>query len=427
MLADIARVALTIGRDLFPDTPFTDTDTDFLAIGTAGVSVLDVSPRERVAYLRTVWTHIENALRRIEATPDTVLQPERRSVPLEKSRRATPKYIAFALTRAVPNRGGTRHVLEQGFTLSPDTPANRLIKGMLVTLLRDMTAAAELAAVVGACSVEGDALWLRDRLRRTLRRAPWRTLPLPAGTQLPALPQSVRQSGPYRLLYDTFRHYRQGFSFDWKNPVFRLPAREMWLLYEYWCLFQTAKALRDIGFRTIAADDFFLSRAGLTFTLIRGRASSLTFLHPTGQRVKVTYNRNFPPPAELRRDGWYSRSHTMRPDIVLETANRLLVLDAKFKTYAETRTVEEEENLPLTADINQCHAYRDGILHRGHPGVFAAWLLYPGRVTGGNRAIVAYCTGDISGLSEVGAILLRPDREAPELRDLLSHFLQTLS
>ena len=107
----------------------------------------------------------------------------------------------------------------------------------------------------------------------------------------------------------------------------------------------------------------------------------------------------------------------MRPDILLECGGRLLVLDAKFKTYAENSIGEDEDNLPLTADINQCHAYRDGILRRGIPCVQAAWLLYPGRVAGGNRATIGYAG------PEVGAILLRPQINRP-LANFIMAFLQ---
>ncbi|MDX1935392.1 MAG: DUF2357 domain-containing protein [Capsulimonadales bacterium] len=420
MLAEIGCVALAIGRDLFPDVSVTDPDLERIAAGEGPEGPSTPCPRERVAYLSSVRTRLENALRRIEREPETRLRPEERITPLERARRATPKERMTALTRSVGK--GPPRVREWASAPTVNTPANVLIKSILVLLLRDGNAAAALAAVVGARSVEREALLLRDLLKRTLRREPWRDLPIVTGAVLPALPLSVRRNGPYRLVYDLFRRYRQGFAFDWTTPLFALPPREMWLLYEYWCLFRTADAVRRLGFRAREASDFMMSRSGLTFTLVRGRASALTFVRD-GQRLTLTYGREFPPASAKRRDAWRSRSHAMRPDIVLEMGGRLLVLDAKYKAYAETFSTEDPDNLPLTADINQCHAYRDGILHGDRPAVVAAWLLYPGHAERNNRAVISYGDGE---RSEVGAIRLRDVRDTAHLVSLMAVFLSTV-
>lgn len=425
MLVDIACVALAIGRDLYPDASLTDGDIEALDIGAATVENRDVCPRERLAYLSTVWTRVESALRRIEAAPDMSLQPTTRLVSVEKARRATPKDLLFALVRPLPQQSGVRRVAEHMSLPTLDTPANRLIKTILTVFLCDLKETAALASIVGNYGVEREALRLRQRARLALRREPWRTLSILPGNTLPPLPQSVRQNGAYRLLYDIYRRYRQGFSFHWQNALFSLPSRDTWLLYEYWCLFQVANCLRASGFRTSGAEHFALSRSGLTFTLVRGRASTLTFVNGEGRRVALTYNREFPQRNGVHRDGWYSRSHTMRPDIVLETQGQILVLDAKCKTYAEISTFGEEDTVPLTADINQCHAYRDGILHNGQPRVTKAWLLYPGRANGNSAPIISYESEALGLHSEVGAVLLRPNKMATLLPELLVAFLQS--
>ena len=276
MLADIARTALAIGRDLFPGAMLGDADAARLLIGGADTPS-DISPRERVAYVVAVWPQLSNALHRIELSPDTLLRPETRLVPIERAVRASPKDLMTALVRGTPRQDAPRRVPERTSAPTTDTPANRLIKMLLALLLRDMTAAAELAAVVNAAEVERDALRLRERLRQVLRRDLWRTLPLPERSGLSPLPQSVWHNGAYRLIYDAFRRYRQGFAFDWRNPIFHLTSREMWLLYEYWCVFQVANALQTLGYQAVGADGFLISRSGLTFTLVRGTRFSACF------------------------------------------------------------------------------------------------------------------------------------------------------
>jgi hypothetical protein len=301
-----------------------------------------------------------------------------------------------------------------------------MVKAILVRFSRDLATIADLATVAGVPFVAAEAHRLRHRLRGHLRRHPWRTLPL-APTVLP-LPASVRTHGAYRLIHDAYRRYRRGFAFDWSNPLFTLPARETWLLYEYWCLFQVTSALRALGFRAAESDAFTVSRAGLTFTLVKGRSSRITFRDGKRRTVALTYNHYFPRSATPA--GWRSRSHAMRPDIALEADGRLLLFDAKFRAYAEVDiqrcdTGGPAANLPLVDDINQMHAYRDGIFRGSTRAVQGAWLLYAGRRGGPNHPVIAYPEATPSqpfGDSAVGALLLRPDQES-HLPELIDRFL----
>jgi predicted component of viral defense system (DUF524 family) len=439
MLSDIAIVALAIGRDLYPQQEFHDLD-----IGEAQGPVEGPCPRERLGFLAAMWPRIAGALRRIEAEPPGGLISATRSVPIERARRIAPKDLLHALRSgefapAPPessplaarlNGRLPRRVAERIALPTVDTPPNRMVKAILARFSRDLKDIADLADVVGASDVMAEALQLRHSVRRTLRRSPWQNLRIDTAAPIPPLPLAVRTHGAYRLIHDTYRRYRQGFVFDWSNPLFSLPARETWLLYEFWCLFRIAAALREAGFRTVSAEDFALSRAGLTFSLVRGRASRLTFQDRAGRTATLTYNREFR--AKPDRDGWRSRSHRMRPDMTLESAGRLLLLDAKYKSYTEhlmeTGELDDEPaNLPLVMDINQMHAYRDGI-RRGDTGdVSAAWVLYSGSPGSPNRAVIAYPEPTPEtpfGSADIGALLLRPLIE-DRLTSLVRSFLKT--
>ena len=462
MLREIATVALTIGRDLYPENDLTDLD-----IGVSPDSTADVCPRERLAFIASVWPRLASALERIEAEPPPALQQGTRLVPLERARRIAPKDLLAALRRA-PVRVAERIALPHY-----DTPANRLVKTVLANFARDLGVIFDLATVSALPEIAGEAFRLRRAIRSALRRSPWQTLPLSSSTANVSAWAGLRSHGPYRLFWDAGRRYRQGFAFDWSNPLFTLPARETWLLYEYWCLFQVADALRGLGFRTVGSDSFALSRSGLTFRLAWGRASRLTFASPKNRRIHLYYTREFVPPRETPSPNTlYAATHALRPDITLETDDgRLLVLDAKYKGYAGQASGigdrasgeegREPENLPLTNDINQLHAYRDGIRggyrvsgighQEGQMGkmksassdarspmpdtwppnpesrtpVRAGWLLYVGRLAGGNSPIISYprSTPDAPfGRGEVGALLLRPG-VASSLPPLLSAFL----
>ncbi len=427
LLAGIARVALAVGRDLTRDRDVSDLD-----IGVANDATRDICPRERLAFLEAAWPRVASALRQIEAAPFVRLEAQTRLAPIERARRITPCAVLEAVRMGdfVPAASSVsplavrlhgrlpRRIREQTLTPNGDTPPNRAVKTILVQWARDLQTIADLAHVVGDANAARRAEALRARVRARLRGDLWRNLaPLPTVTPLAP---SLRTSGPYRLLHDTYRRYRRGFVFDWNNPVFSLPAKETWRLYEYWCFFAVADVLRSLGFRVSGADDFVVSRGGLQWALASGRASRLVFSGAGGKRVTLTYNRPFERAdgeagrngSPKRGDAFYSRSHALRPDITLQITGKvnglpaLWVFDAKFKTYAE--------NGWETDDIRQMHSYRDAIRQTGQDDavVRGAWLLYAGRATSVNRAVIAFPQVTPArpwGNGDVGALCLRPD------------------
>jgi hypothetical protein len=111
---------------------------------------------------------------------------------------------------------------------------------------------------------------------------------------------------------------------------------------------------------------------------------------------------------------------------------RLLLFDAKFKTYAEPSSGEKDEaswhfrDGALLPDIQQMHTYRDAIVRGEHENVVSqSWLLYAGRLNVANPEMFAYpqITDEKPfGIGKVGAILLRPGLEPKSLREFLRWF-----
>lgn len=442
MLTQIASVALVVGRDLFPEAELADVDV------RDEDGVADVCPRERLAFLQAVWPRVQSALAAIEAAPVGELRPDTRDVPLERARRVAPADLLRAI-RTNAARGNLapapptsvlgsrlrgylpRRVREKTVFLTYDTSVNRSIKAILRTFTRDLADIADLATVGNVPEVAREAHRLRVRVRTALCREPWHNL-VPAPV-VGVLPLSLRTQGAYRVLFETWRRYRRGFGMDWSNPLFSLPARETWILYEYWCLFSLVHTLRELGYRakTESGFGFAINRSGLTFTLVRGRGATLRLSGPNGTAT-VAYNRNFAR-QKAGKGGWYSRSHAMRPDITVEFGNHMLVFDAKYKPYTQTEVNlaegsnadEEPANLPFVQDLNQMHAYRDGIRGEEAHRVQAAWLLYVGQ-NGPNMPVVAYPQASPEmpfGNGEVGAVLLRPGRSQAVLGALLRSLL----
>ncbi len=419
MLTDIARISLTIGRELYPEIALNDLD-----IGT-GESVGAPCPRERLEFLRAWWPKFAPALRMLEGSPRTGLRWETRMTFSERARRVSSSDLMQAIRKE--SIFPPRRLRERFATPDADTPDNRFIKMALATFSRDLTDIAALAEICGNPEIAGRALQLRHHFRAALRRDPWRGVTLVPNASLPSA--SIR-SGPHRIFHDALRHYRRGFAFNWRSPIFTLPPRETWRIYEIWCLFQTADALRHRDYRTTSADCFAVTPTGLTITLKTGQGATLTFVRSGGQgipvrRMKLTYRRNFGASGE---SGWRSSSHVMEPDITLERDHRLLILDAKWKAYGSyfplTPLLADEapRNASLTDDLNQMHAYRDGIRNGETQAVAAAWLLYPGRSRTPDEGIIAFPQSTPEtpfGGGQIGALQLRPGNGMERLCDLV--------
>jgi hypothetical protein len=96
MLADIAAVALAVGRDLRSDGGLSDLDIGDPEGG--GPAPADPCPRERLAFLEALWPRLSGALRRIEAAPPAALAHETAVVPAGRARcPPTPAALMAAL------------------------------------------------------------------------------------------------------------------------------------------------------------------------------------------------------------------------------------------------------------------------------------------------------------------------------------------
>ncbi len=403
MLTDIASVALSAAGALWPETAWEDLDvsTDPARASSA--------PAERLGWLARLLPELTEAIAQIVRDPLTRLEPAARPIaPPARARRVTPSAWAGAVQRG----HAARWVNETTTRLTPDTPANRAVHGFLRALLADCSALAKAADTSGEGEWRKQAQTLAARLRALLSHPFWYDV---SASPLPFSFAAGTSRAPYARLVQWMRQYQQGFAFDWNSPLFQLPARQTWQIYEAWCALQTLSALQGLDYLPAPSASGTLSpllskQAGrVSVRLARGTESGLLLRGPHGERMRLWINPIF-------EAGRRSRSRALSPDMALEDAEgRLWLLDAKLKGYGEPG----EE----AADINQMHAYRDAILGRdGTPCIQRAWCLYAGALGGGGRKQIAY--GPAEG-SVVGGLRLRPGQ--PEgfasLRTLLARWL----
>ncbi len=388
MLDHIARVSLAAGTRLFPGQPWQDLDV------SAGSVAARKSPVERLAFIERALPVLEWAAAQIGRDPlaDVVTQ-SRPVAPALRARRVT----TGALLQAVRRGPDLRSLEETVSVASRDTPENRAVKSFLRVLERDSTAIVRIAEAEEEAEAAGRAERCASRLRGILATPWWAEVGADGAAWL--RPPTRRAAGrpEYTMVSREMARCRAGFMFDWGHPWLTVPPRESWRLYETWCLFIVLDALRAGGWEPVAGaggdtPDLFTVREGrLTFTPMTGRAGRVGLRSASGRRLSMVYNQTF-------AEGRHSLSHTMQPDITLASGDRLWILDAKFKPYA----LPGEEG----DDINQMHAYRDGIIGEGgQRAVARAWCLYAGQADAPNRSQLTYGRSEEAA---VGALCLRP-------------------
>ncbi|MBC8140582.1 MAG: hypothetical protein H7Y38_03990 [Armatimonadetes bacterium] len=418
MRQTLARVGLAVARDLGHDSHDAD-------IGAAN-PVSAACPVERLAFLQSVAGRVLAAARRIGSEPPAALSFVERPVAMGRAR-----HVGAGALRALVRTPNASKVHETVAVPTQDTPANRAAKTILAIFSRDAATIAALAQNAQLPAALATAERLRRAFGQTLRREPWRGLPLLP--RVPPLTPTLRNAGAHVLLRDIYRRYRAGFAWGWTHPLFRLPERETWQVYEYFAFFVVVETLRGLGFRASEADAVRVSEAGVSLNLATGTASTIVLRRGATiacekQTVRATYARRFDTAPDAH--GYRSAAQSLVPDVVLESEGRLLILDAKFKTYTDPLGNYVS---PLD-DLRQLHSYRDAIRLGDTRPVWGAWAMYAGRtspagrVSGANRAVIAFPDSRPDapfGSGEIGAILLRPNTEHGTLAALIEAFLRS--
>jgi hypothetical protein len=443
LLEEIGRVALAIGRALYPR----QLANEFGEVGAEAASDAGhLSPRERLAFLEGHARVVETALTLIARQPRAAVQAVEKSVSLDLARRPTPPAVMRSL------RTGNLRPAPQGHALQPwasdlkgllpdrivdgarvesfDTRENRWVAATLAAWRADLWQIARLADWQEEPDLQARALGLYARYGRLLDETFLENLPTGAAVR-PT--QALLHDARYRALHDIERQYRRRLGFAWSLPPLRLPARDAWLLYEMWCFFRVAEALRSAGWEAVAGDAVRLTTRGLGLSMVKGQASRI-LLRKERQELSLYYNRAFPSAAVGSAQA-HSRTYTLIPDISLELGGRFLLLDPKYRSYSD-RGAEQEDvakiqvtdyeavrtNQALLADVLKMHAYRDAIHAGDRQVVDAAWCLFPGTANSGTQ-IIAYphsTPEEPFGRAAVGAIRLRPGEDNSALVRLIA-------
>lgn len=275
--------------------------------------------------------------------------------------------------RPLRSRGGEVHyraVREAVPYVDADLPENRLLRHVLAILRGRLKRLVERRTDprppwVEACRrmlsrVEG---WLRSPLFQSLSSS---LPPDGTGTMLDA--RYLQVLGVHR---DLFR----GLG-DLRGRPFEVSLRDTPELYEYWVYLKLVEVFISLSFTPLETlPSLSVSEDALQVALGRGLDFTVRLASPEGVRAALFYNRTY------TTRGRASLTHDMRPDVVCEVeagdGKRTWVFDAKYR-----RAWDGERWGPTQEDIDQMHAYRDGIGRLDEGGRFerlmeGACVLFP--------------------------------------------------
>lgn len=408
------------------------------------------SPFLRLKRLEQFAAQAETLLPAVARQPHSALTAEFRTLPAERARgdAATMHQVMrspAAMSALLSPAPRTVNVRERHAALTHDTPPNRLLAGIAQRMENDANALALLAAFCEDEAAEVQARRLAQ-IAQEWRRLPFcrDTAPMPmeqVETLLPVCQSSAPL--PYKILFGHWAEYTGTAEFDWSGVAsLTLSSRALWQIYEIWCFGQIAQALEQMGATRLEGERIRITAEGLHLVAATGRASCLRFAWGKGKRANSTLRLYYQPlfisanrrvnAPEFEPDAladsmsdYQSRSHAMQPDYALQGRGKLIVLDAKMRTYSAPRSEQD--------DINKMHAYRDGIIRKGSAGrtsaVTAAWSVFAGipNADFSLQAVRAYpnpTETEPFGSGEIGAIQLRP--LAPRCLPLLTRLLETL-
>ena len=281
----------------------------------------------------------------------------------------------------IAGRFAPLHATERNHRDDYDTPENRVVKDLLLTVQR-------MVHRLISCLGSKVSAYVENRLREmgseTDRMAddPW----LEDVGELDRIPfeSTVLQSrAGYSDLFGIYQVIGLGVVFrqDDMEGLLKGQSSRVYQVYEYWCYIRLYRCLCSMS---EDRPPFPISKEGSRWTMTIRRDMKVVFRIPVGgttAEASLHYNKGF----SQRDKGYRSYSVDLRPDFTLivkmdSDPDRVFMinLDAKYKAKPTAQCDIDDEDEWTGADfwefdICKMHTYRDALLHS-----FGSYVLYPG-------------------------------------------------
>ncbi len=173
------------------------------------------------------------------------------------------------------------------------------------------------------------------------------------------------------------------FALSVNSDIFKVPMKDISILYEYWCFIKLVSILKKQGYTLLGNDVITVDRSGVRVDILKGSTTEVCFINPkSNEKLSLVY------------DPTLSNMPTVNqsPDIVLILEKGIsgikykYVFDTKYRLEAFPHDYYPDANVgPRLDDINTMHRYRDAIVYDSKDKssfvfkkeMFGAYLLFP--------------------------------------------------
>ena len=301
-----------------------------------------------------------------------------------------------------------------------DTPENRLVKDLLITL-------SDMLGKISACDeIEGYIRYsVREKKERIqLMLSEWWLKDVGRLQYIPFNSNVLNSRYGYA---DIFRMYLMlGLNLEFKidDAKFLLEGHtnKVSQTYEYWCYIKIFEALCNLSGNPMVYKGELEKKWGLS---IRG-GEPISFHIPqdgTVLEVELYYNQNTHKDHPLE-----SYSVPLRPDFTLIVSGlsntKIINFDSKYKLQIVDLKEGEDDDIPTTicwrADIYKMHTYKDAIYH-----CWGSYVLYPGKTDNWYTKKISDGWTDMN-IPSVGAIPLSPSNDPQNLTETIELILKSM-
>ncbi|MBA2117846.1 DUF2357 domain-containing protein [Bremerella alba] len=427
IVVDIApnpyKLGVEIHRELLLDL---QDKAEGIMFGTtpAGVHLqedeAEAPPIARFSLLRCYFSVLERAFRAIADNPHRSLIAERDDQPLHKVRRVDAQSLRTALKRMPVlamlkgrSSGGLATLDVPRREHTHNTSPNRHLLGLIVRLaLLCSDLASRFEAV--ASKSEDDPM-AQERARRWAHQTAHFQKRLAQFSRADFL-GGLRPGKPDTAALLTVARHPAYSRFDQISRRIlnakvalggdidkTLGLRPTYDIYEYWCFFTVADAVRRALPKAEWRSNIAITSGHLLLEIENGSSFSTTV---DGLQVSVTFQKSYGKNAN--NDGHFSISKKCIPDIVLILKHgnmiRTIIFDAKYRSGFEA----------IRDALSEIHIYRDAIrTDPSNSAIHSAFILTPSHHDGQNR----YYTGEYRQEFNFGGFDLLPRND--EQKDCL--------
>ena len=322
--------------------------------------------------------------------------------------------LSTACGRVLFARTGRRmypaEAIEERKRHTVDTNENRFVKQLLQSVQRRLKGLATALRGKGGGYLNPDIEIHLDAMERKIGMFLSDPLWSDVGAMhfIPAGSQVLQRREGYRQMFCLYSLLQLATRCCFDEDDFKnlLETKDTPTLFEYWSFFVVKEILDDMfrmtSCETIVPDDPVEQKVRPGIRIRYEGGFSLWF-----NRTCAGSPGLFPSEAPSGNPGINaSYSHNLRPDIVLEKDDKILIFDAKLKGQGGGFYGESEKEGTITnwkdEDIDKMHCYREAIRN-----VAGAYILYPGE-----RAVVYPAHDAARPYEGVGALPLKPEAGA---------------